>query len=142
MLRSQDPKVQTLSRIDVLSGVTERQLKRICGLTTELRRPADRILCRQGEEAREVFLLADGLVAVSRDAMPVGIVQGGGIVGEMGLVDQGPRTATATALTDVTILVLSTGEFSRLLAEYPTVAANVRALAAARAEENGSLRAA
>jgi CRP-like cAMP-binding protein len=142
MLRSNDPKMRTLSKIEVLSGLTPRQLERICGLTTELRLPANRILCRQGEEAREVFLLADGQVAVSRADGLVGTVQAGGIVGEMGVLDLGRRSATAMALTDVTVHVLSTWEFSRLLEEYPTVAANVRALAAARAEENQALRAA
>ncbi|MDT7546659.1 MAG: family transcriptional regulator, cyclic receptor protein [Actinomycetota bacterium] len=142
MLRSNDPKMRTLSRIEVLSGLTPRQLEGVCRLTTELRLPADRILCREGDEAREVFLLADGQVAVSRGDGLVGVVQAGGIVGEMGVLDVGRRSATAMALTDVTVHVLSTWEFSRLLEEYPTVAANVRALVAARAEENEALRAA
>jgi CRP-like cAMP-binding protein len=142
MLRHQDPKLEMLSRIDVLSGSTRHELQEICRLTTQLTLSADRILCRQGEEAREVFLLADGQVAVTRDDVPVGIVMAGGIVGEMGVVDMGPRTATAMALTDVTVFVLSTGEFASLLAQHPTVAANVRALVAARAEENETLRAA
>jgi CRP/FNR family transcriptional regulator, cyclic AMP receptor protein len=142
MLRHQDPKLEMLSRIDVLSGSTRHELQEICRLTTQLTLSADRILCRQGEEAREVFLLADGQVAVTRDDVPVGIVMAGGIVGEMGVVDMGPRTATAMALTDVTVFVLSTGEFASLLAQHPTVAANVRALVAARAEENETLWAA
>jgi CRP-like cAMP-binding protein len=142
VLRSNDPKTRTLSKIEVLAGLTPRQLERVCRLTTELRLPANRILCRQGDQAREVFLLADGQVAVSRADGLIGIVPAGGIVGEMGVLAVGSRSATAMALTDVTVHVLSTWEFSRLLQEYPTVAANVRALVAARARENEGQRAA
>jgi CRP/FNR family cyclic AMP-dependent transcriptional regulator len=142
MLRNHDPKMKSLSRIGVLSGATAHQLQEICRLTTELRIPADRILCRQGDDAREVFLVAEGQVAVSRADEPIGVVHSGGIIGEMAVLDRQPRTATTMALTDVTVFVLSTGEFSRLLADYPVVAANVRALVDARAEENQALRAA
>jgi CRP-like cAMP-binding protein len=142
MLRSVDPKVTALSSINVLSGATPRELREICELTTELRLHADRVLCRQGDDAREVFLLAEGRVAVSRDDFPVGVVTDGGIIGEMAVLDGQPRTATTLALTDVTVFVLSAAEFNQLLVSYPRIAANVRALADARAEENQEARAA
>lgn len=135
MARRTDPRVQTLSTMTVLSGASARQLQEVCGLTTEVRFPAGRVLCRQGADAQEVFLLAEGQVAVSRDDVPLGVVGPGGVIGEMALLDRQARSATTTAITDVTALVLSRSEFSQLLHRFPGVADNVRALSAMRTEQ-------
>ena len=42
--------------------------------------------------------------------------------GEMSLLDQGPRSATVTADSDMHLLVLGSREFSSLVNEVPTVA--------------------
>jgi CRP/FNR family cyclic AMP-dependent transcriptional regulator len=46
----------------------------------------------------------------------------GSFFGEMSLLDQGPRSATVTAETDLHLLVLGSREFSSLVNEVPTVA--------------------
>jgi CRP-like cAMP-binding protein len=134
MMRNRDPKVEALSTIEVLAGASKRELKEVCGLTTGVRIPAGKVLCKQGAKAEEVFLVVDGKVAVSRDDVPVGLVGAGGIVGEMALVDGGTRTATTVAVTDVSAFVLSASEFTRLLERFPGIAANVRAVARVREE--------
>jgi CRP/FNR family cyclic AMP-dependent transcriptional regulator len=142
MSRKRDPRASILSTIDVLSGATARELHEICGLMTEVRLTAGRVLCRQGEQAREVFLLVDGQVGICRDDKVISLIGSGGIIGEMALLEQQPRTATATALTDVTALVMSTSEFWRLVGDHPVVAANLRALATRRTAEIDALVAA
>lgn len=142
MKRRRDPRVQTLSTIEVLSGVPHRQLAEIGGLTTEVKFAPGELLCRQGASAQEVLLIAAGAVAVSRDGVPVGVMGAGNMLGEMGLVAGAPRSATGTALTEVRALVLSRGEFSRLLHTFPRVDANIRALAARRTQELATLDAA
>ena len=142
MTRMQDPRVATLSQVEVLTGTSVREREQICRLTTEVRLPAGRVLCKQGEIAREVFLLVEGQIAVRRSDVPLGVVGRGGIIGEMALVEHQVRSATTIALTDVTLLVLSTGEFAQLLACFPVVARNVHALTAVRTEEIAGLCAA
>jgi CRP/FNR family transcriptional regulator, cyclic AMP receptor protein len=46
----------------------------------------------------------------------------GSFFGEMSLLDQGPRSATVMAETDMHLLVLGSREFSSLVNEVPTVA--------------------
>jgi CRP/FNR family cyclic AMP-dependent transcriptional regulator len=135
MARKLDPRVATLSTMEALAGLSGRQLDQICGLMTQLVLREGSVLCRQGEYAREVFLVVDGHVAVSLSDRPISVVGRGAIVGEMALLEGLVRSATATALNDVTVLVMSAGEFHSLLSDFPIVAANIEALAASRREE-------
>ena len=49
----------------------------------------------------------------------------GSFFGEMALLDQGPRSATVTAETDMRLLVLGSREFSALINEVPQVAVRI-----------------
>ena len=49
----------------------------------------------------------------------------GSFFGEMSLLDQGPRSATVTAETDMRLLVLGSREFSALVNEVPVVAVRI-----------------
>jgi CRP-like cAMP-binding protein len=56
----------------------------------------------------------------------------GSFFGEMSLLDQGPRSATVTAETDMQLLVLGSPEFSSLVAEIPSVARRIMRVLAER----------
>ena len=130
-----DPKLLKLTRTRLLSSMSHRDLTAVCGLTTEVRFEAGQVLCSQGASAREVFLLIDGQVQVSRDGQPVCILGPGEILGEMAVLAGQGRTATTTTLTDGAAFVLSAAEFSQLLERFPDVASAVFALTAARSAE-------
>jgi len=64
--------------------------------------------------------LADGYYRASGDPMLAFTSIGpGAAVGELSLLDRGPRTATVTCDTDCTVLVLGAREFTALLDEVP-----------------------
>ncbi|HYL41497.1 MAG TPA: cyclic nucleotide-binding domain-containing protein, partial [Candidatus Binatus sp.] len=56
----------------------------------------------------------------------------GGFLGEIALLEHGARTATATCVTDCTLLSLGHFEFDRLLATFPAVRSKVLAALARR----------
>lgn len=142
MNRTQDPKVVALQTVDVFAGLTRRDLREVSRLMTEVRIPAGQVLCEQGAHAQEVFVVLDGTVEVSRAERSVGVVGAGGIIGEMALVDGGPRTATTTARSEVTALALSRSEFRQLMTQFPAVATRFRAISAQRSAEIALLPAA
>jgi CRP-like cAMP-binding protein len=135
MARKLDPRVTTLSGMQVLSGMSARELDQICGLMTQVVLREGAVLCRQGDYAREVFLVVDGHVAVSLPDRAVSLVGPGAIIGEMALLEGQVRSATTIALSEVTVLVLTAGEFHGILSEFPVVAANIAALVASRRQE-------
>ncbi len=76
------------------------------------------VLCMAGEPSNEMFILITGALSVTTpDGMELTHIGPAGTVGEMGLVTNMPRCATITAITDVNALIISRGQFARLLKE-------------------------
>jgi CRP/FNR family transcriptional regulator, cyclic AMP receptor protein len=77
----------------------------------------------EGQMEDDAYLIADGEAEVSVRNGRIRTLTSGEMVGEMAAIASRPRTASVTALTTVTALVL-TGEFLRdLMRENPNVAA-------------------
>ncbi len=76
---------------------------------------AGTIIFREGEPSDEVLVILDGMVEVLRNYgdQPVllGALKAGQIVGEMGVISGRPRSATARAVSDVTLAGIPKDEF-------------------------------
>ena len=120
-----------LAAVSLFRGLSPRALERVDALGTELEVRAGRTLTTEGAAAREAFVILHGDVEVVARGRRVATVGAGDVLGEMALVDNRPRTATARALTDVRVLVLDVRGFWSLL-EEPLVAERVLELASAR----------
>ena len=76
---------------------------------------AGEVVIREGESTRNDFmaLVLDGevtvenSVAAAHDSMVVSILGPGSLIGDMGIIDGGPRSATCTAWTDLALAVLT-----------------------------------
>ena len=58
---------------------------------------AGTMLVDQGQTGHEAFVVVDGTVAVKRNGRKVATLGQGAIVGELSLLDHGPRTAAPSA---------------------------------------------
>jgi CRP-like cAMP-binding protein len=81
----------------------------------------------EGEPGEEFFVIVHGTVRIEHGDRTVRSMTAGGFLGEIALFERGQRTATATAVSDVTLLVLHQHEFDRLLDTLPAVKRRVRA---------------
>ena len=124
-----------LAEIPLFSSLSKRDLQRIAKATDELQVEAGRVLADQGDLGREAFVIVDGTATVTRNGKKVGTVGPGDAVGEMSLLDHGPRTATVVADVPLTVLVLSTREFSGLIESVPGLALKLLAQLATRVRE-------
>lgn len=90
--------------------------------------PADRQLMRQDEAGSFLLVtLDDGSVAVGRLPPPGGRVRvadalAGDVLGEMSLLDAGPRFSTVTTRRPARFAVLDAASFEQLLADHPRIA--------------------
>jgi CRP/FNR family cyclic AMP-dependent transcriptional regulator len=84
------------------------------------------VLFREGDPADRVFRLLSGAVEIVRelDGAPIllGTVGAGQFIGEMGVVNSRPRSATARAASEVEVEILSPTEFFDQIASSPRAA--------------------
>jgi CRP-like cAMP-binding protein len=90
------------------------------------------VLFTEGESGDLMFAVVDGLLHLSVNGRVVDEVGPGQIVGEMALIDQSPRSATATAATVTTVAPVDRKRFVFLVQEHPTFALLVMEIMAER----------
>jgi CRP/FNR family transcriptional regulator, cyclic AMP receptor protein len=128
--RSRNDKVELLRGVSLFSACSGRELHRIASLADEIDVPSGRVLVRQGDPGREFFVIVEGKAKVSARGKKGVMLGPGSGFGELALLDQGPRSATVTADTDMHLLVLDSRSFFSLIEEVPSVAGKVfRAMA-------------
>jgi CRP/FNR family cyclic AMP-dependent transcriptional regulator len=116
-----DKKLELLSRVPLFSGLDKAGLAQVGKLADEIDLPAGKQLLRQGDDPHEFFLIVDGSVRIDRDGEQINVQGPGDFLGEIALLDGGERSATATAVTPVSLLVLGRREFNSLLNEFPDI---------------------
>ncbi len=115
-------RVRTLLRSMPLCNALEPdELVTLSSVLTERTFPAGTTLFDEGDHGACCYLQVSGRIGVYRQ-LPNGAnvrlaqTKPGGVVGELALLDHGPRTATAVAeITTVTALQLMRGEFEQLI---------------------------
>jgi CRP-like cAMP-binding protein len=114
--------VEALSRVRLLAGVERRDLERLARSFRERRFDAGQVVTREGEEGSGFFIILEGSAEVSVAGEQRRRLGPGDPLGEMALIDRGPRSATVVASTDLTCLALTPWEFRAFVEEHPTVA--------------------
>ena len=130
--RSKDAKVELLSDVPLFKSCSKRDLRRIASLVDEIDVPEGRVFIRQGEPGWECFVIADGKAKATMRGSRSASLGSGDVVGEMSLLDQGPRSATVTATSDMHLLVLTSRNFSSLINQVPLVARRIMVALAGR----------
>lgn len=120
-----DKKSEMLRRVPLFSRMNGRGLEEVGRLTDEIELPAGRELMREGDPGREFFLILDGEVRVERAGRTLSTLGSGDFVGEIALLDGGPRSATVVAASPVRLLVLGRREFHTLVDDFPEVRTSV-----------------
>ena len=116
-----DDKIKTLSTVRLFSGCSKKELQSVARLCTPLSVEEGSVLTAEGTPGRECFVIADGKARVTIGGRKVGEVGPGECVGEMALLDGGPRSATVTVESPMNVYVLSVPEFRSLLRVSPTI---------------------
>jgi len=74
---------------------------------------AGALLCEQGQEGNEVFLLLDGVLAVDVDGQPLAEFGPGAILGERAVLEGGKRTSTMRAVTKCRVAAVRGDQLDR-----------------------------
>jgi CRP/FNR family cyclic AMP-dependent transcriptional regulator len=124
--------VELLGQVPLFKGCSKDELKLLDRATTRAEFPTGHVLCRQGSIGRELVILLEGQAVVERDGVQITVVGPADFIGEMSLLDGGPRSATVTALSPVSVLILLPHEFWQVIDEVPPLAHKLLATLATR----------
>ncbi len=110
-----------LQRVPLFSGLTAKEVKRIQAAGREVRFDTGAHITSEGEQGIAFFLILEGRASVHVASKPKRGLGPGDFVGEIALLDGGPRTATVTAETPLRCFALVAWTFRPLLLESPEV---------------------
>ena len=106
--------------------------------------PAGQYLFREGDAGSEMYIVESGSIAILRSARgsePIAVLETGDFLGEMAVLEDQPRFASAVARTDCRLLRIERGAFAELLRQNVEIAVRIMrklALRQRRAEQRVS----
>jgi CRP/FNR family cyclic AMP-dependent transcriptional regulator len=118
----------TLKHVDLFSSLNKKELQALGKSCQERKYSAGSTLFSQGDTGVGLYVLTGGTVRITQAINPdkaedvLGTEGPGGVLGEMALLDDLPRSATVTAVDDVTALLLPVWDFRAALHGNPDIA--------------------
>ena len=114
-----------LRSVPFFGGMSKRELAAIAQQTDEVDVPAGRVLAREGDFGDEFFIIDAGTAEVTRGGDAIAELGPGDFFGEMALLEADRRTATVTAKTPMSLVVMTRPNFRSLDRAQPEVHATV-----------------
>lgn len=111
----------TLRAIPLFEGMSDRSIEGIDGLAAPIVFQPGETLVREGEPGDSFLIIVSGSASVTRGDATLRTLGPGDFLGEISLLDGGPRTATVTATAEVQGLIIDRAGFRRLMDDFPVV---------------------
>lgn len=117
-------RVLLLTKVPLFACLRTDQLSRLAPLLEPVVWPKGVRVFDMGEIGLELYIITAGRVGISIDPDPsrqvfISELKAGDSLGEMALIDNEPRSATAHVLEDTQALALDNEKFQGLLLSYP-----------------------
>jgi len=118
-------RILLLREVPLFAELSPDDLKQIAEIAREQLYSDGAVLCREGEEGNELYVLASGQVRVTKKSNGTEKILAtrgvGEFVGEMAIIESAPRSATVRADGDVRALVIDAQAFKSILRDRPEV---------------------
>jgi CRP-like cAMP-binding protein len=105
------PTAETLAKVPLFAGLEQRDLARIADSFKERNYAAGDTIAAEGQGGAGFFVIADGTAKVTIRGDARGTLGPGDYFGEIALIDEGARTATVTAESDLRTYAMTFWEF-------------------------------
>ena len=131
-MSSKKQQLESLRQVALFSACSKKELDTVAKATDEITMTAGTMIMDQGQMGREAFVIVEGDVVVKRNGRKVATLGPGSVVGEMSLLDKGPRTATVICETDCSLLVIDGRRFLGVVDAIPAISHKLMASLAGR----------
>jgi CRP/FNR family cyclic AMP-dependent transcriptional regulator len=115
-----------LKSIPLFSELSDRQRDQVARWADEVDVKAGKHLVDQGRFAYEFFVIEEGTAEVSRDDDHLTDLGPGDFFGEIGILEDEPRTASVVATSDMTLIVMTDRDFREMTRALPQVAETIK----------------
>lgn len=129
-----DPE-QLLAGLDLFSGLSGRQVRKLVGLGRQVDYVADHDVAEEGKGALGFHLILSGAANVTQGDEQIRELQAGDYFGEISMIDGRSRSATVTASSPLTTFVISHEVFDKLVGDEPEFARGLLKVLCARLRE-------
>ena len=118
--------VEFLAKTPLFQSLTPKQLDRVAQKVKVRQFFPNEIIVWQGQPSNSLFVISNGIVAVknltNESENLLAYLMPGNTFGEVGILENQPRSASVVALSDVDVLVIQREDFLYMLNRYATVA--------------------
>jgi len=127
-----------LKRVDLFSNLDKKELHALAQTCQERKYSAGSTVVSQGDTGVGLYVITAGTVRITQANNPdkaekvLGTESVGGVLGEMALLDDLPRSATISAVDDVTALLLPVWDFRATVQSHPDIALKLLAVLSRR----------
>lgn len=119
---SEERLVKLIAKVSLFSELSDKQLRGLANSGKERNFEAGDIIVKEGDTGVGFYLLLDGKVEVRKKKKVLSTLSSGDFFGEMGLIDDQPRSADVVALTPTITFCLSPWTFTGAVKGSPEIA--------------------
>jgi CRP-like cAMP-binding protein len=128
--------VQHFKSVPLFSGVSTKGLRALVSAATEIDVKPGKVLVREGGFDSDLFVIIRGSAEVTRGDRRLRTLGEGDFFGEMALLHKAPRSATVTATSQMTVMVLGWRELEGILQDEPALMRPILSALAERVRAN------
>jgi len=113
---------EALRRIPLFKHLSYKEQAAILAIATSRTYPAAREIVLENQPGEELFIVVGGRVSIEKNGVEIAELRAGGHFGEMGLIDNEPRSATVRASEPTRVMVVSRNDLMTLMKKEPVLA--------------------
>lgn len=115
VIKDADKIIGFMKKIPIFSGLNDDEYVKILSVCSKKFFPADHFLCEEGNESNALFILLKGRLKVTfRGGTLLTYVSPLGLIGEMGVFTNTPRSASVMATNNCTVIRICKDELFKL----------------------------
>lgn len=119
---SEEKLAEMIGRVSLFSELSKKHLRSIAKSGVERNFEGGQTIVKEGESGVGFYLILDGKVEVKKKNKVISALSGGDFFGEMGLIDDAPRSADVVAVSPTKTLCVSAWAFTGLVKGNPEIA--------------------
>lgn len=108
-------RMEALKKIPLFRHLTYKEQTAVLSVASTRTFPAGREIVTEGQPGEELFVVIRGRVAIEKGGVEIAELRAGGHFGEMGLIDNAPRSATVRAIEPTRVMVIARPDLMHLM---------------------------